>query len=276
MQTTHLPEGDVLDILFAHRNKEYGAYALRRAYPERLWKGVLISLFLSGVAALLLWRSAGSVPLQPSPLAALPVEISEVFIPPPPKAELPPSPPQQGSFVRAIQDIVPLVVPDHTPIEHPVPTIEERSESVLAVEARPGETGEGNASPGTATGPSPDLADAVEHTPPLVYDFTAVEIPAQFPGGARALKRFLERHLRVPEPADGDVAGQVKVLARFVVEADGRTGRVELLAAGGEDYDREVLRVLAMMPRWTPARQNQREVAMYFILPIVFDRITDQ
>jgi protein TonB len=80
----------------------------------------------------------------------------------------------------------------------------------------------------------------------------------------------------VPEPADGDMAEQVKVLARFVVEADGRTGRVELLAAGGEDYDREVLRVLAMMPRWTPARQNQREVAMYFILPIVFDRITDQ
>ncbi len=275
MQTTHLPEGDVLDILFTHRNKEYGAYALRREYPGRLWKGVLISLFLSVLAAVLLWGSAGSHPLQPS-LAAVPVEISQVFIPPPPEPELPPSPPQQGSVARAIQDIVPLVVPDQTPIENPVPTVEERSESITAAASRPGETGEGNVSTGTATGPTSAVPGTAESTPPLVYDFAAVEIPAQFPGGARALKRFLERHLRVPEPADGDMAGQVKVLARFVVEADGRTGRVELLAAGGEDYDREVLRVLAMMPRWTPARQNQREVAMYFILPIVFDRITDQ
>lgn len=40
--------------------------------------------------------------------------------------------------------------------------------------------------------------------------------------------------------------------------------------SGGKVYDEEVLRVLRKMPRWTPARQNQRNVAMYFVLPVLF------
>ena len=55
-----------------------------------------------------------------------------------------------------------------------------------------------------------------------------------------------------------------------MVGATGYPGFFELLQSGGETYDREVLRVLSRMPRWTPARQNGRDVPMYFILPVVF------
>jgi protein TonB len=275
MHTKYMPEGDLLDILFEHRNKEYGAYLLRRQYPAHLRKGVLISLLLSGLGALLLWQTRDNLAV-PVSLAALPVEISQVIIPPPTEAVTPPPSESRGASAPAVRDIVPVIVPDQVKIDHPVPAVDDLADALPASDDRLGDPGLGASSGNAAGGAS--AAAVVDDAPPVpaVYDFTAVEIPAQFPGGARALKRFLERHLQVPEPGAGEASGPVKVLVKFVVGADGRTGQPELLVAGGDAYDEEVLRVLGLMPRWTPARQNQRSVAMYFVLPVVFDRITDQ
>lgn len=264
----------MLDILFEHRNKAYGAYTLRRQYPVHLVRGVSGSLLLSAAFALLLWYSTGNTPPLVS-LAATPVEVTPVILPPQ-QTETPPPATSGGAAARTVRDVVPIVVPDNTAVDHPVPSVDDLADAIPALDDGPGEPGQGTSANGVPAGTSPLQADPAVPAQPAIYDFSAVEIPAQFPGGAKALKRFLERHLRVPEPDAGDAGGQVKVLVRFVVGADGRTGQPELLDAGGAAYDQEVLRVLALMPRWTPARQNQHDVAMYFILPIVFDRITDQ
>lgn len=91
-----------------------------------------------------------------------------------------------------------------------------------------------------------------------------------FPGGTQALRRFLEQNLRDPRDEGAEPGSVVRVQVKFIIATDGQPGSYELMQSGGETFDREVMRVLRKMPRWTPARQNQRTVPMYFILPVSF------
>jgi protein TonB len=89
-----------------------------------------------------------------------------------------------------------------------------------------------------------------------------------FPGGTEAWLSFLRRFLQSPEELE---PGQrVDVLIRFWVEADGSVSRPEILKSGGPAFDREVLRVLKKMPRWEPAVQNGRKIAVSYAQPISF------
>jgi protein TonB len=61
-----------------------------------------------------------------------------------------------------------------------------------------------------------------------------------------------------------------------VVGKDGQASQFLVTGSGGEKFDTEVIRVLRKMPIWKPARQNNREVAMYFIMPVSFTLIGDE
>ena len=94
------------------------------------------------------------------------------------------------------------------------------------------------------------------------------ESDAQFPGGKEAFAKFLTKYLITPGELE---AGEKKtVLVRFMVDADGTISKTEILQSDGEDYSREVIRVLAKMPKWIPAMQNGTKVATWFTQPVSF------
>jgi protein TonB len=195
-----------------------------------------------------------------------PVELIDII--PPDLDKKPVQPITTSASVRpTILDLVPIVVPDEEEVKQTVPSVEER---LMADAGLRDVAGDPDAPIGPATekvGNDPVVPVPAEPARPAIYAFEAVESPAQFPGGDLALRRFLEQHLTVPEDAG---EGLVRVMVRFVVRADGRTEAFVLEQSGGKAFDEEVFRVLRKMPRWTPASQNQQNVAMYFLLPVLF------
>ncbi len=92
----------------------------------------------------------------------------------------------------------------------------------------------------------------------------------EFPGGMDALRRFLGRHLRVPEEVL-EPGQKLKVPVRFVVNKDGQLSGVEFMANADEAFKKEIMRVVAKMPRWVPGSQGGKTVAVYYMIPIIFE-----
>ena len=99
--------------------------------------------------------------------------------------------------------------------------------------------------------------------------FVAVEQQAEFPGGQGALMKWLSQNVRYPETAQqNDVQG--RVIVKFGVEKDGSIGTATILKGVDKDLDREALRVVKKMPKWQPGKNNGVAVRSYFNLPVVF------
>lgn len=99
--------------------------------------------------------------------------------------------------------------------------------------------------------------------------FTAVEQQAEFPGGTAALMKWLSNNIRYPESAQqNDIQG--RVIVKFVVEKDGSIGAVTILKGVDRDLDREAIRVVKKMPKWQPGKNNGVAVRSYFNLPVNF------
>lgn len=99
--------------------------------------------------------------------------------------------------------------------------------------------------------------------------FVAVEQQAEFPGGQAALKKWLYNNIRYPESAQAnDIQGRVVV--KFVVEKDGSIAQATIVKGVDKDLDREALRVVNKMPKWQPGKNNGVPVRSYFNLPVTF------
>jgi len=99
--------------------------------------------------------------------------------------------------------------------------------------------------------------------------FSFVEQMPQFPGGQEALMEFLESNLQYPDSArHNDVEG--RVVANFIVSEDGSISDAKIVRGLGHGCDEEVLRVISIMPKWVPGRQNGKPVKVYFNLPVTF------
>lgn len=98
----------------------------------------------------------------------------------------------------------------------------------------------------------------------------AQHVRPQFPGGNNALVSFLSKNIRYPEQARKDkVAGKVVVM--FVVEADGRITGARVAQSLSPECDKEAVRVVNLMPKWSPAYQNGKPVRCFYQIPIVFN-----
>jgi TonB family protein len=95
--------------------------------------------------------------------------------------------------------------------------------------------------------------------------FTVVEDMPLFPGGETERNRFFSNNLRVPAE---NMEGTVYV--SFIVKDDGSVADAKILRGLGKSYDEEVLRVINLMPKWLPGRQNGEAVAVMFNMPVKF------
>lgn len=97
----------------------------------------------------------------------------------------------------------------------------------------------------------------------------SVEQMPQYPGGDEALLKFIKENLKYPkEAAEGGVEG--KVVIRFVVNREGTVTDVTVVRSLNAVCDQEAMRVVKMMPTWTPGKSNGRNVPVYFTLPVVY------
>jgi protein TonB len=103
--------------------------------------------------------------------------------------------------------------------------------------------------------------------------FDSVDVDAEFPGGTDSLRRYIFDNIMMDSILDfSDKKMYNKVIVRFVVNKYGDIDQVAIDRAG--DYcppcNKEALRLVKSMPKWTPAIDNGQAVAMYFRLPIIF------
>lgn len=99
--------------------------------------------------------------------------------------------------------------------------------------------------------------------------FEAVEQQASFPGGQGALMKWLNSNLRYPELAQQNNV-QGKVIVKFTVEKDGSISNPVVVRGVDKELDKEALRVVRKMPKWSPGKNNGAAVRSYFTLPVTF------
>jgi len=99
--------------------------------------------------------------------------------------------------------------------------------------------------------------------------YDVVEQMPTFPGGESELMNFINDNIRYPAVSlENGIQGRVVV--RFVVNKNGEVDRAEILRSLDSSCDKEALRIVKIMPKWIPGRQNGENVAVWFVLPVNF------
>lgn len=266
-----------LDLIFANRNKGYGAYELRENYNRRLTRALCIASF--SVTALLSYPFVQRYLFQPAtelnPLAVTHANrVVNVSLPPLPKkqevrliiAETAPTSKKQE--VKTVRFVEPIAVRSQE-IQEPFKNIDlttavicsNTSEGTSPTTSISDDTGNGNETGRTGTGTGP--ADQTIYTP------GALERYPEFPGGMEAFAKYLRKNLRYPQQArEAEVGG--KVLVSFVVEKDGRLTDIKVVRGIGYGCDEEAARVLQKSPAWKAGIQNNIAVRVLYTIPLIF------
>jgi len=99
--------------------------------------------------------------------------------------------------------------------------------------------------------------------------FDVVEVMPQFPGGQIAMLKYIMENIKYPEQAMKEgIQGRVAV--RFIVEKDGSISDVKPILSVHPLLNKEAVRVVESMPKWTPGKQNGKPVRVRFNVPVMF------
>jgi len=99
--------------------------------------------------------------------------------------------------------------------------------------------------------------------------YRSVEQMPQFPGGEAALMKYLKSHINYPPMAAmNDIQGNV--IVQFVVNEDGSVGEVKVVRSLDKDLDREAIRVVKSLPKFTPGRHKGKVASVWYTLPVPF------
>lgn len=99
--------------------------------------------------------------------------------------------------------------------------------------------------------------------------FNVVEQMPQFPGGEIELMKFISENVKYPEAAS-KAGTQGRVVAQFIVEADGSITNVKVLKNVSDEIDAEAVRVIKAMPKWKPGMQKGQPVRVKYTIPVTF------
>lgn len=269
MTAQQILKADLLDILFENRNKEYGAYVLRRDYPSHLKKAV--GLMLLFVIVFFLYSMVKPPKRITDPLIQWDTTVVVLRN----IKEQPTEKPVQQQPQRTVEQAPPTrenpvfkIVPDEQ-VTKPVSETPDTSNMAIGPINDPGNGGEGSVA-GTEAPQTVVTSNVatVEPSEPEVWDPSAVSVLPEFPGGDEAWLRYLQRMLRVPDELESGDRKTVRV--KFVVNTDGAVTDAEIIQSAGVVFDREVLRVINRMPKWKPGKQRGKPVAVYFTQPVTF------
>lgn len=99
--------------------------------------------------------------------------------------------------------------------------------------------------------------------------FAIVEKMPQFPGGEKAINEFISKTLQYPVIAQENGI-QGKVVCSFIINQDGSVTDAEVVSGVDPSLDREALRIVSVMPKWTPGTQRGKAVRVKYTMPVTF------
>lgn len=264
MNSNSILNSNLLDIIFDNRNKEYGAYVLRRDYNKRGFKSLLTTVALVATFVVLQMQKSKTENPQVIPLLINDPNLSKppVFIPKAPviAAATP------HTKVSTVSNLPPIIVED-------VKVLTQAPTNLQLLNSTPGDLKDGALNddlPGplldkSSTGSSEVLPHNIKHKDEIEI---SPEIAPQYPGGINEFINFLKRNLKSPEDLEEEAAITVKV--KFIVSLTGDLIGFTVVETGGKAFDNEVIRVLKGMPKWLPGKTNGENVSSYYTIPVKF------
>jgi protein TonB len=273
MEANKILNTDLLDIVFEKRNKEYGAYQLRKGYNHRL---LIAMAAVAAITAMLFVARyiAGRTTGQAKPLTTV-VDVQLEEVKEEKKNEPPPPPPPPKMTIQKIE--ITRFTPPKIVKDNEVKEEEKPPEQAKLEETKIGTINqEGVKDEGIVAPPATDVGKGVVEAPKKKetedYDktFTKVEIESEYPGGPSAWLRYLTKNFRYPDDAiSNDIQGIVVV--QFIVDKDGNVSDVHAISGPEQGGLRqEAIRVIKQSGKWIPAVQNGRQVKSYKKQPVVF------
>jgi protein TonB len=269
MEINKILTADILDIIFDGKNKQYGAYDLRKTYNSRLKNAVIITIslvLLAFLGTILSDYISKNSKVEIEVLDTQMAEVKKNDAPPPPPPPPPPKAPPPPE-INQVKFTPPKIVKDEEVKEDE--KIEEIKEDQV-ISTKTVESDNKNA----IVAPVEDKGTQVVEAPKTDDEdkiFTKVENEAQFPGGTAAWVRYLQKNLNANTPVDnGARSGTYQVIVKFIVSKDGSISDVQPETKHGYGMEEEAIKIIKRGPKWTPALQNGRNVNAYRRQPITF------
>jgi periplasmic protein TonB len=251
---------DFDDLLFETRNRDYGAYQLRKRYNSVVFTGIILAVLLVGTGVVLPFILSkksdriltGSLRYVSVKMDNLEPPVEEIYIPPAP-------PPPEAARVQEIVRYVPPVVVDSVP---PLDAIPASTDQILNQA-----TGDIVAANGTGTGE--DLSsggDGSETDEPFFF----VEVMPSFRGGdLTKFRDWVQKRTNYPQAAiDNRIEG--RVFLTFIVEPDGTVSNVTVVKGVDPIIDNEAVKAIQASPKWSPGLQRGQAVRVRYSMWLNF------
>jgi protein TonB len=244
------------DIVFEDRNKEYGAYRLRKRYNRNVTLALLIGILILATAVITPYLNAKASENK-SKRAERQVQIKmEKLDQPNEQAPPPPPPPPPPTDVVQQQKYVPPVVVDSI---RPEDVKQLMTADQAQTEVKNTEVVE----------VQQQVKEEVQEAEPEQQPFVVVEEMPMFPGGDPALLAYISEHTQYPEIAkENNIQG--KVIVRFCVTPKGGVSQVSVLKGVDPELDKEAIRVVNTLPTFKPGKQGGKPVPVWYMVPIAF------
>ncbi|MBQ6202764.1 MAG: energy transducer TonB [Prevotella sp.] len=262
------------DLVFEGRNKEYGAYKLRKGTTKRnIWSIIIVALasvllYLGLTLHRMVEANRQVENTQAVELSALEQKKKEAKVEK--KEQIKVEPEKVVEKVKSsVKFTAPVIKKDNEVKEEDEIKLDEVEKSNKAVGAF---TVEGNDEVGGEVLKAKEEIAAPEPPKEKVEEnkvFDVVEQMPSFPGGMGALMSWLSQNIKYPViAAENGVQG--RVIVQFVVEKDGSITDVKVAKSVDPSLDKEAARVVSAMPKWTPGKQNGSAVRVKYTVPVTF------
>lgn len=263
-----LRTNDLDEVVFANRNKSYGAYALRNDYSNQLTKALFIGIaFFASVSAVPLVMNAfkSEVVLPKDDFSGREILVINDTETPKPK-------PDNTTPAR----VKTVANPEVTPVREirknkTLPTKKDFEGAAIGTETKPGPETTISVAPPISVGP-PSATDHQPVSPPapvedpnVIIDGAKADVAADFKGGINAFRQKVAQSF---DTSSIDQSGMVSATITFVVEKDGSISNIKITGANA-DFNQEAERtVKSIKTKWTPAQLKGKAVRSSFRMPI--------
>ena len=274
MSKVDLLDNNWVDLVFEGRNKEYGAYVLRKETGKRNLKSMLL---VFAVIIAIMAAVAAKVAIEnafPKKVAMeTDVELSKLAQKKEAKVEKKaPVKVEEQKVVEKVKSSVKFTPPvikkdDEVKPEEELKSQEDLNKTNTAI-------GSFDVKGNDETGGEVLKAKEViaQPEPPKEEEtkvFDVVEVMPTFPGGQGALFEWLSKNIKYPVVAEENGV-QGRVIVTFVVERNGSITDVQVAKSVDPSLDKEAVRVVKAMPNWIPGKQNGSAVRVKFTVPVTF------
>ena len=266
------------DLIFDHRNKDFGAYTLRKTSIARHNKAMIVVILFIILVVVLAYVVKGiqqaieeSRPKDEIEQVMVNIatdeveeeeeeEVQERYEEPEPEAL-----PEEILNTVKVTEIL-IAEDEDVKAEDEIKSADELQQTETAF-------GQTNFDQGTddrnVVREHKDEVIVEEKTPEPEQVFTAVEQMPAFPGGDAELMKYLSSHINYPPMAmENNIQG--RVIVQFVVTKTGKVGEVRVVRGVDRDLDNEAVRVVKSLPDFIPGKMNGQAVNVWYTLPVTF------